>query len=1031
MLLAEDDADAVVRACQVAAQGQHWQPNMFIYTLQKRHSDNETICDLVTQLLKSFAERMPITSPIHLDSPQSLFTSREGASQEGHSVLSNEDTMRGDPGSSPHRRTQTLPSLGSPKTTSHSPTRTLHSPITTMSSLYMEEPSPYATHMRLPITRPPTSPLEQSRRSRIFSTPKLAAVDGDKQRRCRTPNAKEFRPNHFQLAALDAEASDDLDPQAHKFRSLDPLDGSPPRSPRGDSLKKRVVLSEKYSWNPECINSVSGFEWWWRSLPQNHANLEPTQKLKMVTKAAVRLHTKGDWERAIELYQLSLSMEINAEVEFRLRINLACAYEASQELSSSIQAFRAALELNSEDPYARFKLGEVLGATGEFTEARKLFESVSSAYPQASDALMKLQQAETLHIQEGEAKRAATAAAKVRRSLSKKKQLQQEQEEEKLKATAPGSMTQPVAPSSPATSSPASRRTSGKLKKSTEQASPRVDTESADSKEVAATDLPAAPVDTVADGADSLLDTTSHGTPRDSSEVHSTNKNSAPIDPSCSSAELSDRSASHHTLLEIRSEVSVASVGIMAQVSTASVGTVTDECEPQASLLDLLVERCADMDIDLRQYLLQIVGDKEGLIRLDTFAEMVRLLCGAAFRTPSGSFLVTKVQQALPDDACVRHGQHTFVRHRSVLAAWEAKMRRGRLGMREVESSDVNRDLQELAKRETLFFVRFLAETSTGLWMQEGAQRAAGNEKTEVLNPSAAVAAKRDMLSSIRYLAETSTDSWTREGVQRAASNAEKRGMSNRSAADLAHEPAAGDSLLDVTKGPRSTDVKDQALFIPQDRDGEEHDPLGGELSEEGDKYAMDGYTALSPRLDTKREKARQEQILRREKSRIFARKHIHCLRSLRELAAHARTHHVARCEAREFLAQVARDAREKLGMQTISDGDESARLVSNTTASSLDEDLQLQRSSSKAQPVERASTLVDVSQKVYTAAVEAAVRNVVAAGSCDLTLSQLQSLAHSYATLSQVPPLLQEVCTPAAVVSSIADTETEPPTAN
>lgn len=988
MLLAEDDADAVVRACQVAAQGQNWQPNMFIYTLQKRHSDNEIICDIVTQLLKSFSERMPITSPIHLDNPRSLFKSKEGAGQEEHFVFSDEDVMRGYSGSSPHRRTQTLPSLGSPKATSQSPTHALHSPTTTMSSLYMEESSPYAPHMRLPITRPITSPLEQSRRSKIFSTPKLAAVDGDKQRRCRTPNARELsRPNHFQLAAFDAETNEGVDSQAHKFRSLDPLDVSPPRSPESESPKKRVALSNKYSWNPECINSVSGFEWWWRSLPQNHSNLEPTQKLKMVTKAAVRLHTKNDWQRAIELYQLSLSMEINAEVEFRLRINLACAYEAAQELQSSIQAFRAALELNPEDPYARFKLGEVLGATGEFMEARALFESVLSAYPQAADALKKLQRTETLQMEEEEAKQAATAAAKLRRSPLKKKRWQHESEhEEKKLAVASNSTVQPMAPSSPATSSPASRRASGKLKKSAEQASPRVESspvECTESNEL-----------TVANESEAISEPMSRQAPLASLDLHTTVEDDTLIDSACSAAE-STHGSGHLNLQDLpvaHSHVSVASVGIMAQVSTTSVGIVTDVCEPQTRVLDLLVERCTDLDINLRKYLLQFDSCQEGLVRLESLAELIRILCNTAFSALSDSALVTEVQQAFPNNAWVRHGQHTFVRHESVLAACEANKCRGGIGVREVESGTVHRQLQELAEREGLFLIRYLAETSTDRWMREGAQRAAGNAGEARVRESSAAA---DDITADETL-----------------------------------------TMPNMSKGPRSADVEDQGVCIPQDLlqpdtcaqihqehadgvttdDGEENDPLM--LSEEGDKYAMtDGYTTLSPRMNVKREKARQEQILRREKSRVFARKHIHCLRTLRELAVHARKHHTARCEAREFLAQIVNDARGKLTVQAKMDGE--PQLVVSESTNHV-EDLQQPAPGSGAQPVQRARDTINVSHQVYADAVDAVIRKIIAASG--LTVSQLQSLARSFAAFSQVPPLLQDCYAPVTVSPSDAE---------
>ncbi|GMF23963.1 unnamed protein product [Phytophthora lilii] len=289
--------------------------------------------------------------------------------------------------------------------------------------------------MKLPLTRPPTSPVEQSRRAKIFSMPKLAAVEGQRQYRCNTPNAPPSRIER----SIDIEAT----------RTLDPLFGSPPQSPSGGSPSKpRVVVSEKYSWNPECINSVSGFEWWWRSLPQNHASLEPTQKLKMVTKAAVRLHSQGDIHRAIELYQLALSSEPNDEVKFRLRINLACAHEAAEDVPSSIEEFRLALELNPDDLYAIFKLGCALTAVREFDEARMLFESIQAEYPKAADGLKTLEKAIAEVKQEEEARRAAVAAAKARRSPPKIVS-------PRVYNTTP---REPVAPSTPVVQPPAPRR---------------------------------------------------------------------------------------------------------------------------------------------------------------------------------------------------------------------------------------------------------------------------------------------------------------------------------------------------------------------------------------------------------------------------------------------------------------------------------------------------------------------------------------------------------------------------------------------
>ncbi|KAL3660155.1 hypothetical protein V7S43_014688 [Phytophthora oleae] len=395
---------------------------MFVFSLQKRHQDNSTLCELAARLLKCFSNEMPIPPPIDLD--QSYEDDKDVFAR-----LSGEPNPLRLPTSPTRAATSgtALPLLAIGQR-GHCP---LFSPTTTISRLYQEAPSPYCPSVKLPLSRPPTSPVEQSRRAQIFSMPKLAAVEGQRQYRCNTPNAPPSR--------IDIEAS----------RTLDPLVGSPPQSPSAASpTKARVAMSEKYSWNPECINSVSGFEWWWRSLPQNHSSLEPTQKLKMVTKAAVRLHSKGELQRAIELYQLALSSDANDEVKFRLQINLACAYEAAEDLASSIESFRIALELNPSDSYAIYKLGGVLTLVGEFEEARIRFESILDEYPQAADGLKALELAVEAYQQQEEATKAAIAAAKARRSPSKIVT-------PRVYMTTP---REPIAPSTPVVQPPAPRR---------------------------------------------------------------------------------------------------------------------------------------------------------------------------------------------------------------------------------------------------------------------------------------------------------------------------------------------------------------------------------------------------------------------------------------------------------------------------------------------------------------------------------------------------------------------------------------------
>ncbi|KAF1315743.1 hypothetical protein FI667_g15831, partial [Globisporangium splendens] len=788
--LAEDDADAVMKARQIAAQGQSWQPNMFIYTLQKRHSENETICELVSQFLAYFSERMPITSPIQLETPRA-FEVQEAMRVRESFEIGDEDY-----------------SLGSPKVTNGSPVRTPRSPTTTTSSLYIEAPSPYASNMRFPMARLPTSPSEQSRRSRIFSTPKLTAVEGEKQRRCQTPNIIELHRGNSsdQLELGDGTNADD--PSARKFRTLDPLDGSPPKSPRSGSPKKRAVLTEKSSWNPECINS----------------------KLKMVTKAAVRLHTKGDWLRAIELYLLALSMEINEEVEFRLRINLACAYEAAQDFTSSIGAFKAALELSPTDPYAQFKLGEVLASTGAFDEARKLFESVLSAYPQASEALKKLHLAEELQTQEEEAKRVAIAAAKRRRSPSKKNRNQQSEEQrENAERSLSDSACHPAAPPTPTNNPPTARRILPKVKKSDPRSSAPPSTPSSAEKSIySATTEQKRPVNL-------SLATTSVSGDRKLDASTDTRRDHAADDSSV-----------------IPSPQMVSTMVAMTSDLVMPMGSETDTGALKPDLVTLFVKRCIDLHFDFKQYMLQMDQQQQGLIRVGSLAEIFRILGGI---------------------------DPEILRYRPFLQAYEAKRSLYEYRMSTNDEHRLKPLLEDVAKKEIDFFMRRLADTKVALWLDDGIQRALG-------------------------LLEKGRVSTCTEGSRK-----DSPAMQGLLAADVEMQ----DPVL-----PQDLHVHDLRLEITERHtpdgdaliDEEETDSFEPVLSEEeSHRCVLDGYTSLSPGLDEKREKAREQHTLLREKSRIISRKHAHCMKSLRDIVARARKHQAARREALAFLKMIARDA--------------------------------------------------------------------------------------------------------------------------
>ncbi|KAL4157692.1 hypothetical protein KRP22_008403 [Phytophthora ramorum] len=96
VLLAEENSSAVVNACKLAAQGQFWQPNMFVFSLQKRHQHNSTLCELATRLLECFSEEMPIPPPLGTSAVDKESPNAKPASS---TLFTNNDDIHAVPGS--------------------------------------------------------------------------------------------------------------------------------------------------------------------------------------------------------------------------------------------------------------------------------------------------------------------------------------------------------------------------------------------------------------------------------------------------------------------------------------------------------------------------------------------------------------------------------------------------------------------------------------------------------------------------------------------------------------------------------------------------------------------------------------------------------------------------------------------------------------------------------------------------------------------------------------------------------------------
>ncbi|RHY34263.1 hypothetical protein DYB32_001066 [Aphanomyces invadans] len=146
------------------------------------------------------------------------------------------------------------------------------------------------------------------------------------------------------------------------------------------------------------LTSASGFEWWWRTLPANHASLAPHAKLKAVCVAALRMHGAGIFDRAVELYTFALTMmpvpatlqvlptpeDGDAEtvhLPLKLHLNLGSAALSLGQITESVKAFETAIHMDPQSLWAHFKLGMAYNAAGRVEGAVKEWTAVAKLFP--------------------------------------------------------------------------------------------------------------------------------------------------------------------------------------------------------------------------------------------------------------------------------------------------------------------------------------------------------------------------------------------------------------------------------------------------------------------------------------------------------------------------------------------------------------------------------------------------------------------------------------------------------------------------
>jgi type IV pilus biogenesis/stability protein PilW len=96
------------------------------------------------------------------------------------------------------------------------------------------------------------------------------------------------------------------------------------------------------------------------------------------TNMGLAYYNKGEYEKAIEVYQHSLELEPTYSTTY---FNLAYAYEATQKWEQAIGAYQKAIQHLPNDPAAYYRLGKLYLKLDRKEEASKAFEEFLEIAP--------------------------------------------------------------------------------------------------------------------------------------------------------------------------------------------------------------------------------------------------------------------------------------------------------------------------------------------------------------------------------------------------------------------------------------------------------------------------------------------------------------------------------------------------------------------------------------------------------------------------------------------------------------------------
>lgn len=237
------------------------------------------------------------------------------------------------------------------------------------------------------------------------------------------------------------------------------------------------------------------------------------------------------------------------------------------------------------------------------------------------------------------------------------------------------------------------------------------------------------------------------------------------------------------------------------------------------------------------------------------------------------------------------------------------------------------------------------------------------------------------------YLSHHNVSEWMREGSERAAAEVQ------RTSSVASNLSSCGDEATAAVPPHMQSALAERTQSAPDLQPSEEE--------------------SISPRGRAKKDRAREEWLLKAEKARVLARRQQHCMKSLRDIAARARAHVVARRSASAFLIMVAQNARDELSsrkLRCLTSRLEEAPVETHADGEGLDQAVassssQLASESDVSGDGSHVRTVRELSAQTYEFSVRSAISRLQ-----NTDFDDVKVVAARFAAFCQVPPYFLDI---------------------